>query len=254
MVPVGDAPILLHVMKYYAYHGHTDFVLCLGYKAGVIRDYFFRNRDDPFVRKFVLCDGTRTAITGRNDSDAWRITFVDTGLHANIGQRLKAVQALLGEDELFLANYSDVLTDAPLPEMVANVLERGKLASFVAVRPNYSFHIVSYGDGAIVRDIRALAQSDVWINGGYFVFRREIFEHLHEGEELVEQPFRRLIADEALLAYRHEGFWAPMDTFKDRQLLESLVQAGPPPWTLWEPAPGEQASLAAAGASPTSAA
>ncbi|HZS87072.1 MAG TPA: sugar phosphate nucleotidyltransferase [Chloroflexota bacterium] len=233
MVPIGDRPLLLHVMKYYAHYGHTDFILCLGYKARVIKEYFLNYRE-AFVNDFVFSDGGRTLELLRSDLQEWRITFVDTGLQANIGQRLKAVQPLLAEEEVFLANYADGLTDAPLPAMIAALEDAGKIAGFLCVKPTSSFHVVRLGEDNVVQEICPLARSDTWINAGYFVFRNEIFDYIHEGEELVEQPFQRLIAQRQLLANRYEGFWTAMDTYKDQQLLESLYHSGLPPWAVWE--------------------
>lgn len=245
MVSLGDSPILVHVMKYYAFHGHTDFILCLGYKGRVVRDYF-RSAADPFLRNFTLCDAGRAGVRRRAPSQDWRVTFAETGLHANIGQRLRAVRALVEPDDLFLANYADVLTDAPLPDQIARVEASGATASFLCVRPSYTFHVVSSGADGLVRDIRHVSRADVWINGGYFVFRRAIFDAIGEGEELVEAPFERLVAAGRLLAHRHEGFWAPMDTFKDRQTLMALVAADRLPWPGWTPGSGAAAPESAA--------
>jgi glucose-1-phosphate cytidylyltransferase len=237
MIQVGDRPILFHIMRYYAHFGHTEFILCLGYKAKMVKDYFLRYSEAP-CNDFVLSKGGRALEILHNEIEDWRITFVDTGLHSNIGQRLKIVQPYIGDDELFLANYSDVLTDAPLPSMIATAVERGKIATFLCVRPTYTFHVVSFDEGdPLVDDIRDVNRSNLWINGGFFVFRREIFSYLRPGEDLVDVPFRRLIADRELLAYQHEGFWAPMDTFKDRQNIEAQFELGQRPWAVWEPVP-----------------
>ena len=171
----------------------------------------------------------------KTDIHNWNITFVDTGLHACIGERLRAVRHLLRDDEMFLANYGDTLTDADLPAMIARTQETDAAASFLAVRPNYSFHVVSMDDGGIVDGIRDVTRSDVWINGGYFVLRKELLDDIGPGEELVEEPFHRLLASDRLLAQRHDGFWAPMDTLKDKQWLESLHESGHAPWQLWTP-------------------
>lgn len=233
MVPVGDRPLLLHLMKYYAHYGHTDFILCLGYKADVIKDYFLNYRE-ALVNDFVFSNGGRTVELLRSDIQDWRITFVDTGLQANVGQRLKAVQRYVEQDEVFLANYADGLTDLPLPRMIDDCLAQGKTAAFLCVKPKHSFHVVRLKDDHLVGDIQPLSQLDIWINGGYFVFRKEIFDYIHPGEELVEEPFQRLIARDQLLAYRYEGFWTPMDTFKDQQTLETLYHGGQPPWAVWQ--------------------
>ncbi len=233
MISIGNRPILLHLMKYYAYFGHTDFILCLGHKADVFKEYFL-NYNEAMSNDFVLSDGGQTVEVLRRDIDSWRITFVDTGMQAKIGQRLKAVQHHLAGDEVFLANYGDQLTDAPLPELISRFRDGGKVATFLCVKPTYSSHVVALDDRGIVRGIEAMNCSDIWINGGFFVFRREIFDYIEEGEDLVEEPFGRLIREEQLVAHRYHGFWAPMDTLKDRQSLESLSASGRAPWALWE--------------------
>ena len=233
MILVGDRPILFHIMKYYASYGHTEFVLCLGYKGQLIKEYFLEYRD-AIRDDFVLSNGGRTIEVLHNDIEDWRITFVETGLHANIGERLKAVQRYIGDDEYFLANYADVLTDAPLPEMIEQVTSRRKAATFLSVRPRYTFHVVSLDTDQQVSSIDHVSEASIWINGGYFVFRRDIFDYLRAGEDLVAQPFSRLISEGQLLAYQHEGFWAPMDTFKDHQVIQSMYETGLRPWAVWE--------------------
>jgi glucose-1-phosphate cytidylyltransferase len=233
LIPVGNEPILLHIMRYYAHYGHTEFILCLGYKADVIKSFFLDGRDDILDGLVMASDGWARDELRRQARD-WKITFVDTGLHANIGSRLRAVREHVGKDELFLANYSDVLTDAPLPAMIANVRETGAVASFLAVKPTYSFHVVSFDQGHQVRDIEAVSDADIWINGGYFVLRRAIFDYMEAGDELVEEPFRRVIGAQRLHGYRYNGFWAPMDTLKDRQTLNTLFENRERPWAVWE--------------------
>jgi glucose-1-phosphate cytidylyltransferase len=201
MVPIGNRPVLWHVMKYYAHFGFTDFVLCLGYKAEAIK-HFFLTYNEAMANDFVLSEGGARVHLLKTDIHNWNITFVDTGLNACIGERLRAVRHLLRDDEMFLANYGDTLTDADLPAMIARTRETGATASFLAVRPNYSFHVVSMDDGGIVDGIHDVTKSDVWINGGYFVLRSELLDDIRPGEELVEEPFHRLLARDQLLAQR----------------------------------------------------
>ena len=234
MVPIGGRPVLWHVMKYYAHFGFTDFVLCLGYRAEAIKQ-FFLTYNEALANDFVLSEGGAQVHLLKTDIHNWSITFVDTGLRSSIGERLRAVRHLLRDDDMFLANYGDTLTDADLPAMITRARERGVTASFLAVRPNYSFHIVSMNDDGIVDGIRDVTRSDVWINGGYFVARSDLLDELRPGEDLVEEPFRRLLARDQLLAQRHEGFWAPMDTLKDKQWLEALHEDGRAPWQVWDP-------------------
>jgi glucose-1-phosphate cytidylyltransferase len=232
MVPIGSRPVLWHVMKYYAHFGFTDFILCLGYRAEAIKQ-FFLTYNEALSNDFVLKDGGANIQLLKTDIHDWNITFVDTGLEACIGERLRSVRHLLQDDEMFLANYGDTLTDANLPAMIDRVRETGATASFLAIRPNYSFHIVSMDESGLVQDISDVTQSNLWINGGYFVLRSELLDDLRPGEELVEEPFRRLLAENKLLAQRHDGFWAPMDTLKDKQQLESMHDGGRAPWELW---------------------
>ena len=234
MIPIGNRPLLLHLMKYYAHFGHTEFILCLGYQSHVIKDYFL-NYNEALANDFVLTrDGSVELL--ESDIQGWKISFVHTGLRASIGQRLRAVREHIGDDEYFLANYSDALTDAPLPDVITHLQGRDKIATFLCVQPTHSFHFIALqeGDPNLVAGIQDVSQANVWINGGFFVFRRDIFDYIQENEDLVEAPFQRLIAEDQLLAYRYHGFWAPMDTLKDRDKLESFFESGEPPWAVWE--------------------
>lgn len=233
MVPVGYRPILWHVMRYYAHYGHKDFVLCLGYKADVIKQYFLKY-DETISNDFVLSGGGKNVDLLASDIQDWKITFVDTGLNSNIGMRLKAVQPFLRDEEMFLANYSDGVSDLPLPAMIEFFRQRDAVACFVGVAPTQSFHLVNVGDGGRVSAIRHVKDVGMLVNGGFFAFRREIFDWVRQGEELVQEPFQRLAAAGKLLAFRHQGFWACMDTFKDKQLLEDLYSRGQVPWEVWK--------------------
>jgi glucose-1-phosphate cytidylyltransferase len=232
MVRIGYRPILWHVMKYYAHFGHRDFILCLGYKADKIKDYFL-NYNEYVSNDFTMIGGGREVRLEQSDIADWNITFVDTGLNSNIGMRLKAVQKYLDGEEMFLANYSDGLTNMDLPRMIEEFRASGKMGSFLCVKPSQSFHVVTLGDGDLVKDIRYVRKSDILINGGFFVFRREIFDAMRPGEELVEQPFQRLIASGQLIGYRHEHYWC-MDTFKEQQELSDMYNAGNAPWEVWK--------------------
>jgi glucose-1-phosphate cytidylyltransferase len=234
MVPIGYRPLLWHVMKYYAHFGHKDFILCLGHKADAIKSYFL-DYNECVSNDFVLTAGGRNLELLSKDIEDWRITFAFTGINTNIGQRLKAVERHLEGETEFMANYSDGLTDLPLPEQLAHFRQQGKVASFLCVRPNLSYHVVTLQQGTgLVSDIHAINNGEVHVNGGYFIFRREIFEYIRDGEELVEEPFHRLLREQQLIAYPYDGFWASMDTFKDRQQLESLYATGAAPWELWK--------------------
>lgn len=234
LAPVGYRPILWHLMRYYAHYGHRQFILCLGYRADAIKRYFLEY-DETGSNDFVLTGGEDVELLQR-DIDDWEITFVDTGVNATLADRLRAVREHLAGEEVFLANYADVLTDAPLDDLVTRFMDSDATAAFLAVRPvSYSFHVVRMDEGGAVRGLDDVRAADLWINGGYFILRNEILDQLQPGEELVVEPFARLAEQGRLLALRHEGFWAPMDTIKDMHLLEELYEAGDPPWAPWQP-------------------
>jgi len=239
MVTIGYRPILWHVMKYYAHHGHKDFILCLGYKADVVKRYFLEY-DECLSNDFVLSTGGKRVQLLHSDVQDWTITFADTGLNSNIGERLKAVERYLAGEETFLANYSDGVTDLPLDAYLRHFDQHGKIASFVGVRPNVNYHVIRSERDGTVTDIQDMNQSDFRINGGFFAFRREIFRYLGAGQELVHEPFRRLIGEKQLVTYPYDGFWMCMDTFKDKQRFDDLYASGRAPWEVWN-APGEEA-------------
>jgi glucose-1-phosphate cytidylyltransferase len=233
MVHVGDRPILWHVMKYYAHFGHKDFILCLGHRSEVIKNYFV-NYAEFLSNDFVLSSGGKEVRVFNSDIHDWTVTFAETGPKSNIGQRLKAVEKYLDKDEVFLANYSDNLTDFHLPDLIERFHKKNKTAAFLCVRPSLSCHNVSISEDGLVQDIRSMDQAKILINGGYFVFKRSIFDYIKEGEELVEQPFRRLMDKQDLMGYPYDGFWKSMDTFKEKQELDDLCSKGIAPWQLWK--------------------
>jgi glucose-1-phosphate cytidylyltransferase len=231
MVQIGSRPLLWHLMKYYAYFGHKDFIICLGYKGNVIKDYFL-HYDESISNDFVWTRGGKKIDFINRDIDDWTITFVDTGINSNIGERLKAVEPHLQNEEVFLANYSDGLSDANLQLMIDDLRKSDAVGSLLLVQPTASFHIVRLSQEGKVDEIASLTKADIWINGGFFVFRNEIFRYINPGDELVREPFQRLIEKGALLAHKCTGFWQCMDTFKDKQCLEELNQ-GAAPWKVW---------------------
>ena len=232
MVPIGYRPVIWLLMRYYAHFGHTDFILCLGYRGDLIKEYFL-NYEECVSNDFVLSDGGRHRVLINSDIEDWRITFVDTGLNSNIGERLKAVERHLAGETMFLANYADGLTDLPLPVQITDLRDRDKIASFLCVKPNLSYHFVASQQG-VVTAFRDIAQSGLRVNGGFFVFKTEIFDYIRAGEELVLEPFQRLLDARQLVAYEYDGFWLPMDTAKDKKRIDDLYEKGSPPWQVWK--------------------
>lgn len=233
MIPLGDRPLLWHVMRYYAHFGHKDFILCLGFGARHIKDYFLDYRETA-SNDFVMRGGSRSVeLLGRDVHD-WTITFVDTGRDTAIGERLRRAAGFLQQDDLFLANYADVLTDAPLDVMVEDLRNSpDALATLLAVRPQSAFHVLDLQDGDYVTDIHQVSDLPIRENGGYFVFRREIIDHIEPGDDLVGDVLSRLSEQRRVKAFQHDGFWQPADTVKERVLLEQMYQRGERPWAPW---------------------
>ncbi len=237
MVPIGYRPVLWHVMKYYASFGYTDFILCLGYRADVIKRYFLEY-DECVTNDFVLDGNTHTPKLLGSDIHDWKITFVDTGMSSNIGMRLLRARQHLEGEAMFLANYADGLTDFPMPTLIDELEASDRTAGFLSVRPPTSFHMVRTTKDNVVTSIKDVRETEIRVNGGYFVMRSEIFDSIREGEELVLQPFARLIEKEKLIAHPYDGFWVAMDTFKDKQHLDELFATGHAPWEVWKPTGG----------------
>jgi glucose-1-phosphate cytidylyltransferase len=170
----------------------------------------------------------------QRDIDDWKITFVDTGLHTSIADRLRLVEQFLEGEKMFLANYSDGLTDFYLPKMIEEFSRRDHYASFLSVQPrSSSLDTVQMNEDGSVRSIKCMKDSNIWVNGGYFVLRNDVFRYIKPGEELVYEPFQRMISEGKVCSHRYEGFWQCMDTFRDKQILDELEASGKAPWCLW---------------------
>lgn len=236
LVLIGDRPIIWYLMKYYAHFGHKDFILCLGHQGTAIKQYFL-NYEEYTSNDFILSDGGRSRELLSRDLDDWRITFLDTGLEASIGERLWRARPHLEGEETFLANYADGLTDLHLPDQIEHFRKGGTVASFLSVRPNISYHFIDADASGTVTGIKDITESGLRVNGGFFAFRKEIFDYMREGEDLVNGPFKRLIDDRQVVGYRYDGFWQAVDTAKDKARVDQLHAQGDPPWEVWKPRP-----------------
>lgn len=232
LVPIGHRPIVWHLMRYYAHFGHKDFVLCLGYRGDLVREYFL-NYTEALTNDFVLYPDSGKVELLSEDVSGWSITFVDTGLHSNIGQRLLRVRRFVENEPAFLANYADGLSDLPLDRLIDLFERKNAIASFASVRSADSFHTVRASSDGVVSGIGPMNEGELWINGGFFALRGEIFDYINEGEELVLDPFSRLIEKQRLVTYQHDGFWGSMDTFKDKITFDRMEAQGDCPWMLW---------------------
>ena len=230
---VGPRPLLWHVMQYYAHHGHKEFILCLGYGAEKIKDYFL-NYSETLSNDFVLTGG-KVELMGSDIAD-WTITFADTGMESPIGERLRRVRKYLGEEPYFLANYADVLTDSPLDEMIERAVTSKALASMLVVPPQSSFHCVNVAPTGEVKEVMPLTDISVGVNGGYFVLHQDVIDLIPENGDLVGDACEALAGTGKLIGHRHDGFWKPADTFKERAELDTDYNNGVRPWALWESA------------------
>ena len=232
MAHIGSQPIIWYLMKYYAFYGHTDFILCLGYRGEVIKEYFL-NYNGCMSNDFVLSQNKTKLLNYSSDIHDWNITFVNTGQTTNIGQRLLAVRDYLDGEDMFLANYSDGLSNLPLDCYLSFFQRHGKIASFIRVKPAHTFHVVTKDQNSLVTRIEHI-ENYARINGGFFIFKTEVFDYIREDEDLVLEPFQRLIDKQELVAYDYDGFWECMDTFKDKLQFDDRFTRGDMPWVLWE--------------------
>ena len=232
MVEIGGKPILWHIMKIYAAHGIEEFVICLGYKGYLIKEYFANYYLHTCDVSFDLAKGDMKV--HRSATEPWRVTLVDTGEGTMTGGRLKRVLSYV-EDEDFCFTYGDGLSDVNIAAAIAFHREQGTKATVTAVQPAGRFGAIDV-DGERVSGFEEKPRGDRgWTNGGFFVLSPDVAQYLDGGDELVweQEPMRALAADGELSAFRHEGFWQPMDTLRDRRELQELWASGQAPWRTW---------------------
>ena len=232
LVNIGFRPIIWHLMRYYAHFGHKDFVLCLGYRGDLIREYFL-NYSECMTNDFTLSAGGKQIQLHSSDISDWNITFVDTGMHSNIGQRLLRARKFLRDEPEFLANYADGLSNLPLDALIEDFRRKQVVASFATVQSWHSFHAVQADADGYVTHMGPMRSDQFMINGGFFALRNDIFDYINEGDELVDQPFTRLREKRLLATYKYTGFWQAMDTFKDKINFDRMEAKGECPWKVW---------------------
>ena len=236
MISVGGVPILWHIMKYYAYFGHHEFTLCLGYKSNVIKDFFLNY--EALTRDFTISLGSSKSIefhTEHTESN-WKVTLAETGLDAMTGARLKRVQKYVADEENFMLTYGDGVGDVDLDKLLEFHRAHGKILTVTGVRPPGRFgELVSAANGQVTEFNEKPQATGGRISGGFFVCRREIVDYLEDRQDLVfeQQPLRQLVKDGQMMVFEHDGFWQPMDTHREYQLLNSLVESGKAPWMIW---------------------
>ena len=236
MVPVGTRPILWHIMKYYSHWGYSDFVLALGYKANVIKEYFINYQPQMSDLTVTLGPKREVKYHGPVSEENWKVTLAETGLRAMTGARVKRIKKYIGKDKEFLLTYGDGLTDLPLKEMMKFHRAHGKILTVTGVRPPARFGEIDADENGQVQSFSEKPQaSGGLISGGFFMCRREIFDYLDDSENLVfeQGPLQKLVTDGQMMVYRHQGFWHPMDTNRDYQLLNEMLEKEKAPWLVW---------------------
>lgn len=236
MISIGGYPIIWHIMKSYASFSHKEFILCLGYKGAVIKDFFLNY--ETHTRDLTVQLGAAKSVeyhTNHEETD-WKVTLAETGLNAMTGARVRSIKKYIGDDEHFMLTYGDGLGDVDLDALVRFHKEHGRILTVTGVRPPGRFgELGTDASGQVIEFNEKPQASGGRISGGFFVCRKEIFEYLGGGDELVfeQEPVRQLVRDGQMMVYEHDGFWQPMDTYREYSLLNKLYQAGKAPWVRW---------------------
>lgn len=234
MVEIGGKPILWHIMKTYSHYGFHDFIICCGYKGHMIKDYFIHYYLYQSDATFKLKDQKKEYHNPA--AEPWKITLANTGLETLTAGRILQIKDYIGDDGNFMLTYGDGVSDVNIPELLKFHKEHGKIATITTTQPAGRFGAIKIDQGGIIESFKEKARRDQsWVNIGFMVLNREIFDYLGDGCEMLEgTPFEKLAADRQMAAYPHSGFWSPMDTVHDRDYLESLWRSGQAPWAIWE--------------------
>ncbi|MCY2987494.1 MAG: glucose-1-phosphate cytidylyltransferase [Planctomycetota bacterium] len=234
LVDIGGRPILWHIMKLYAHHGFRDFVLCLGYRGQMIKDYFLNY--EAMNNDFTICLGKLGAVAyhGEHDEQDFHVTLAETGASAMTGGRIKRIAKYIANDT-FMVTYGDGVSDVNIQALLDFHRAHGKLATLTTVRPISRYGILSLGDDAQITGFSEKPQVDGWINAGFFVFHRRVLDYLADDDSILErEPLERLACEGQLMAFRHDGFFYAMDTYREYQYLTELWSSGRAPWRVWE--------------------
>jgi glucose-1-phosphate cytidylyltransferase len=235
MIPIGNLPILWHIMKYYSCFGHKDFVLCLGYKSEVIKDFFlnYKTRVSDFT--FSLDNTNKIKFYNELKNEDWTITFAETGLKTMTGGRVSKIKKYIENDETFMLTYGDGLGDIDLKKLLEFHKSHGKIMTITGVNPPGRFGELEMTDNKITAFNEKPQTEGSFISGGFFVCNKKIFDYLEGNENLVleKEPMINLVKDEQMMIYKHTGFWHPMDTSREYKLLNELYNKNNAPWKIW---------------------
>lgn len=236
MIQLGRYPILWHIMKHYANFGHKDFVLCLGYKGQVIKDFFLNY--EAQTRDFSVTLGASKEVEyhTRHEESDWIVTLADTGLEALTGARVRKIKKYIGNDEHFMLTYGDGIGDIDIEQLLKFHLSNGRILTVTGVRPPGRFgELMSSPEGQVTEFNEKPQATGGRISGGFFICSKKIFAYLEDREDLTfeQEPMRKLVAEGELMMFEHDGFWQPMDTYRDYSYLNGLLDKGEAPWVKW---------------------
>lgn len=233
MIEIGNKPILWHIMSTYSAYGQNAFIICCGYKGHMIKNYFAHYYMYQSDVTFSVKDQIRKE--HKTTAEQWKVTLADTGLHTMTAGRILKIRNYIAADDMFLLTYGDGVADVDIEALITFHKSHGKIATISVTQPEGRFGAVKIKESGEVESFKEKARRDQsWVNIGYMVFNSRVFDYLGDGSEMLEaSPFERLAEDGEMMAYRHRGFWSPMDTIKDRAYLEHLWQEGNAPWKIW---------------------
>ena len=229
MIEIGNDPILIHIMKYYAFFGFNDFIICLGYKGYIVKEYFNNLHLHLSDVSFDFTSGVKTEFYN-SKTYSWKVTLVDTGMNTMTGGRLKRISNLI-KDENFMITYGDGLSNVHLPTLIDFHLKNNKVLTLTAVNPEGRFGLLGIKNDRVINFSEKPKSDDGWVNGGFMVANKKLFDYIKGDETILERtPFETLAKENQLVAFKHFGFWQPMDTIRDKKLLEELFSSNNPPW------------------------
>lgn len=233
MIEIGGKPILWHIMKLYSYYGCHEFIICCGYKGQIIKEYFVHYYVNQSDSTFLL--QSKETVVHEVFAEPWRVTLANTGLDTLTAGRILKIRNYIGDDEEFFLTYGDGVADVDIPALLKFHHEQGKIATITTTQPSGRFGALKIDAQNRVMGFKEKARADsAWVNAGFMVLNRRMFDYLGDGSEMLEEgPFEKIAGEGEMAAYKHDGFWSPMDTLRDRNYLEELWETGQAPWKVW---------------------
>ena len=234
MIEIGGKPILWHIMKLYSYYGYNEFIICCGYKGQMIKEYFVHYYVNQSDSTFIL--KSKETIVHENFAEPWKITLANTGLKTLTAGRVLKIRDYIGEDEEFFLTYGDGVSDVDISDLLKFHHEHGKTVTITTTQPSGRFGALKIDGQNQVMGFKEKARADsAWVNAGFMVLNRRAFDYLGDGREMLEaEPFEHIAGEGEMAAYKHDGFWSPMDTLRDKNYLEKLWNTGQAPWKVWK--------------------